>query len=84
MKFKIETVDSELAEVVIHNYPCLKDFNYETTIETRGEGTRHECTVEIPYISINSIEELVKLQKAVHYPLIMKNNFIEIYDGYRE
>lgn len=83
-------------EKLLCEYPCLKDFGwrlveYVDVSYTRIQDENGELismhTPKIfhrPYIEINSLEELQKLQVAVQNPLIFTEDAIEIYDGYRE
>ena len=98
MKFKITSSSySNNFEKIIKEYPCLKDFGfevaeYEVPLKTR---TRDECGKRIfqiygkniirePYVTIESLERLLALKSAVEEPLIITEDEIEIYDGYRE
>lgn len=87
---------------LVDRYPCLRDFGF--TIEERATPTKiwvtDECgkliwqegppkTRQIPYIDINSLEDLDRLRDAVKNQLIYGYGSngeleIEIYDGYRE
>ena len=82
---------------LIKEYPCLKEYGFElekiVTKYTRGtvqddEGNTLEverCKVSYkPYIIINSLEELMKFIKDVDNELVIREDYIEIYDGYRE
>lgn len=102
MRFRIEATYCDGHIELIEEYPCLHNFNYE--VETRsktivswvrdenGNRIKQERPggVEyIPFITINSLEDLNLLCNAVANPLVYGNRFsdeptIEIYDGYRE
>ena len=62
-------------EKIIKDYPRLRDFGFE--IENPDNYPK-------AYIYIYSIEELVKLKNAVDDLLIIGNDWIEIYNDYRE
>lgn len=89
MKVYIENTlwygDDELLE----RYPDLDEFGYSVeTVWTRDWYDR-EVVKKKPYITVESLEDLVKLRRAVQNPLIFDqdedgNYIIEIYDGYRE
>lgn len=68
-----ENTKNEEAKKLLSEYPCLNDFGWKLV------ETDHR-----PYIEINSLEELQKLQAAVEHPLIFTEDEIEIYDDYRE
>lgn len=84
MKFHLETVYSDVAKEVLDEYYCVKKFPIETESITKYSGQYFECHYETAYIHINTLEELIELQKLVGYPLIITEGDIEIYDGYRE
>ena len=105
MKYKIESSSYyHSIDELLEEYPFLTEFGY--TVEEkrvpdkvwiRDENGRKiwqetMCTIQVPYIFLNSLEELDRLAKATVHPLIYSNNItdyhpepsIEIYDGYRE
>lgn len=84
-------------DYLIEEYPCLKDFGFEVKeIEETYKGRIRDENgfplyqpmtriVKIPYINIDTIEQLHKLMEAVDEPLVIeKDGTIEIYDSYRE
>lgn len=100
MKFRIESTNWWKTNELIIHYPCLTKFGLEVEQEFKpkkvvieddlGKPMEFEygCDVDyIPYVTIETIEELINLQKAVDHDLIVKDYgepSIEIYDGYRE
>ncbi len=86
----------EESEELLCEYPCLKDFGWRLVEYVDVEYTRIRdengdwisqhipTTRHRPYIEINSLEELQKLQAAVQNSLIFTEDEIEIYDDYRE
>ena len=60
-----------------NNQPCEKA--YVGKIKEYGQWTER-----IWYIDINSLEELQSLIKEVGHSVIVGEDHIEIYDGYRE
>lgn len=99
MQFRIWSsnwcLDSEVDKLV-DGYPCLKDFGLElidriepqyTLIrDETGNFIHHFGDVEIKcaYINIDTIEQLLELEKASGSALIVTQDTIEIYDDYRE
>lgn len=81
---------------LLDEYPCLANFGwkiveyiencYEEFLDEYGRAIyrRGPKTCYRPYIEINTLEELQKLQAAVQNPLIFTEDEIEIYDNYRE
>ena len=98
MKFKItSSFFSNNFEKIIKEYPCLKDFGfevveYEVPLKTwtwDENGMRilqiyGKETIRKPYVTIESLEQLLALKSAIEEPLIITEDEIEIYDGYRE
>ena len=100
MKFKLTQTDSHWNKAVADDYPCVKDFNYEREDIDRGREVNHydrqlaivktEKVIDIDeYITVDSVEDLVKLSDGVKAPLIFTGTWwgkpeIEIYDDYRE
>lgn len=89
-------LDSEVDKVV-DKFPCLKDFGLELVDEqepvyTRirdetGKFIRQVDTTKTKtraYITIDTIEQLLELEKASGHALIVTQDEIEIYDDYRE
>lgn len=86
----------EESELLLSEYPCLKDFGWRLVEYVDVEYTRIRdengewisqhipTTRHRPYIEINSLEELQKLQATIEHPLIIDEDEIEIYDDYRE
>ena len=90
------------AEDLLKRYPVLKDFGFVVMdvarkahrwiLDENGERIMQEYDVigKETYITIESLEDLVKLRKAVEVPLIFDETgvgdgyYIELYDGYRE
>lgn len=100
MTFAITSARWGKFEELVEHYPYLLNFGFkvvENTYHTRAK-TRvfDECgklidqwrdverTTRVPYIVINSLDELLDLKEAVHESLIIGDTDIEIYDGYRE
>jgi len=81
MKFIIRATSDDLAT----DYEeALKPFNYQIEEQIGWRGLKYlVATVEV-----NSLEEMLKLKKAVKADIIILENeghlSIEIYDGYRE
>lgn len=88
---------------LLKKYPCLNEFHFivEDVKRTARKLIRdengeyimqeYERTISLPFIFINSLEDLVKLQKAVDEELVFgptidysDGYFIEIYDGCRK
>lgn len=102
MKFYICTVsfESENPEQVIQEYPVLKDYGFGIETSTvireafkpdeRGywQDTEETETIHRAYITIDTIDELMKLIGAIGYSVIVHTYDdrweLEIYDGYRE
>lgn len=102
MKFYICTVEfgSKNPELVIQDYPVLKDYGFGIETSTvireafkpdeRGywHDTEETETIHRAYITIDTIDELIKLAKDVGWSVIVKYYGdvweLEIYDGYRE
>lgn len=98
MKFKVCTVwyhnnPSKIAS----EYPCVNDFGFSHEAvseirEFRKRSTRElvteTYTYDQPYVTINSLEDLLKFTKDVEHPIIISLDEdipeIEIYDDYRE
>lgn len=55
-------------EMILKRYPCLKGWKYD------GDG----------YITIDTLPDLLALQQLLGEKLIINDNELEIYDGYRE
>ena len=71
MKYKIERTSSCAYQV---EQPCSKAYR----------GDNDEFDNPQWYIDINSLEDLQELREEVKYSLIVSEEFIEIYDDYRE
>lgn len=96
MLYRITASATASDDRILNEYPCLKDFGWKLVefVENRHTRILDEnmrsiyqtipTTYYRPYIEINSLEELQKLQAAIEYPLIIYEDEIEIYDGYRE
>ena len=96
MEFNIEA-SATSNKKLIETYPCLNNFCYtekeikrpriELIKDENGEkmwqnfGYWNDI---IPQIQINSFEDIMKLIQEVGAPLIIDNDSIEIYDGWRE
>ena len=92
--FDIET------EQLLDEYPVLKKYGLEVIEETRTsyediritdenglpmtQKVLYPYKIKIAYVNINTIEQLMNLIKDVEYPVIVTEDEIEIYDGYRE
>lgn len=85
------------SQKLIEEYPCLKGFGFEIVkyeeprrrIYWDGYGHRiHEIvgtdTLYKACVTIDTIEQLMALQSACEESLIITEDEIEIYDGYRE
>jgi hypothetical protein len=103
MKVYICNTDDCNNDQLLEMYPCLKEFGFivEDVKRTARKWIRdengerimqeYERTISLPYIFIDSLEDLIKLQKAVDNELVFgptidcsDGYFIEIYDGCRE
>lgn len=105
MKYKIESSSYYNSnDELLEEYPFLTEFGYivEEKQEPYKSLIRDETgrniwqetmrTVHVPYIFLNSLEDLDRLTKACKHPLIYCDSTtdfcgepsIEIYDGYRE
>ena len=102
MKFRITSTSWDTAMILVH-YPVLKDFGFEIEKKIREKSSPirdengqiirriYQESYEAPYITIDSMEKLVELEKALGEELIVSiktsiydEPTIEIYDGYRE
>lgn len=100
MQFRIWSsnwcLDSEVDKLV-DGYPCLKDFGLALIDEIVPQYTRirdetgkfilqvdNTKTKTRAYINIDTIEQLLELEKASGNALIVTQDTIEIYDDYRE
>ena len=89
MKFTIESTYCQDAEKLLKHYPFLREYGFETEKKevTRGISTK---VVDISYIHIVSLEDLLRLYEQCKEEIIITRNLftdekcIEIYDGYRE
>lgn len=91
-----ENTKNKEAKKLLSEYPCLNNFGWKLVEYVDNQHTRIRDengkwiyqvipkTDHRPYIEINSLEELQKLQAAVEHPLIFTEDEIEIYDDYRE
>lgn len=70
MKFILTATSVWSGENILKKYPILEKYNIEQNYKT--------------YITINSLEDLIKLSKDVENELIIDEDNIEIYDDYRE
>lgn len=101
MKFEISSVDIyHDPEKLIAAYPCLSEFEFgfDSVEKSRRVKIRDEVgnpmyqempyTIDIPYIHLNGVDDLMRLINAVGNPIIIDYEdgrpTIEIYDGYRE
>lgn len=98
MTFKVSATSYWNDEDAIKGYPQLYDFGFkiEEKQEPKFEVIRDEngkllrqCSgykIKLePTIQIDTLDELMKLIQSVNRELIIgKDNWIEIYDGYRE
>ena len=86
MKFRINSADYSSYDDMLEHYPELKEFGVEqetTTTPYLGEKTivrNYAC------ITINTLEQLEKLNTSVGYDLIVDfpSETITIYDNYLE
>lgn len=84
MKFSIHATSIRNdPQYLLDRYPCLNDYNFEVK-----EYERESLRVVETYITIDTIEQLIKLMDAVDEELVIINGpeipAIEIYDDYRE
>lgn len=98
MTFKVRSTSYWNDEDVIKGYPQLYDFCFkiEEKQEPKFEMIRDENEKLLrqflgykiklePTIQINTLDELMKLVQSVNSQIIIDNdNWIEIYDNYRE
>lgn len=82
VKFYIESTSYD-RKPLNEQYPCLDKYHYEDAVNIYG--WHHG------YIIVNSLEELLNLNKELGEDLIINVDpdhegypFLEIYDGYRE
>lgn len=92
MKFLIRTTDLYEVGDYVDKYPTLKRFKFKT--EITKDHFDHE--VELGFIELNTIDELVKLMNTLDQSLIFfpfdpnsdepayNTPMIEIYDAHRE
>ena len=80
MEFNIEA-SATSNNKLIETYPCLNNFCYTEKEMWQNFGYWNDI---IPQIQINSFEDIMKLIQEVGAPLIIDNDSIEIYDGWRE
>lgn len=84
---------------LLKEFPCLSKFGLEIVEEEyhiSGEWIRDENNNliwqpsskkkirYIPYLTINTLEQLVELINSVDNPIVVTADAIEIYDTYRE
>lgn len=89
---------------LLRNYPCLKDYNFEIVEyekeyehhswirDEKGERIRQtrieKRKIVEGYITVDSLNQLMKLVQDIDEPIIIDNDMIkpniEIYDTYRE
>lgn len=62
----------------------LPSYNLQFRKESRGGCSFYNKVKKDIFIEINTIDELLELRKLVGKELIINENEIEIYDGYRE
>lgn len=87
----------EECERLLKKFPCLTDFGFgiaekskPTRSYIRDENGKHiwqEGPPEIqylPYIELNTLDDLERLTKTVGESLVYSSGSIEIYDTYRE
>ena len=98
MTFKVRATSYQKDEDVIKGYPQLYDFGFkieekrvskfEAIRDENGKLLRQFLGYKIklePTIQINTLDELMKLIQSVNSQIIIDNdNWIEIYDNYRE
>ena len=93
MKFAVYSTTwnhwSELGNL-IDRFPCLFDYNFRTVKTTQFNPLQQKNEkIEVGYIDVNDLEELIELMEDTDWDLIIsKNDFgtpvIEIYDSARE
>ena len=97
MKFKIEASSVRWdGYEMLSKYPALTNFGYKVeevtkirNIPIRDEDNKRifqptPTIIKTPYITIDSLEQLIELHKVVDESLIITSDSIEIYDSYRE
>mgnify|MGYP007098812710 CR=1 FL=1 len=86
MKFRITATSCSDDVAMLKYYPFLKDrIKIEQT--TQSEKTYFGIvtyTYEKCFIEIATLEELIELSKMCGTEIIIADNELEIYDGYRE
>lgn len=97
--FEITAVSVLDVDKLTDKYPQLKDFDFSIayeyvrmlhsdvlSVDENGRFIRIEEPTykRVGYVAIDSLERLLELSKALDRPLLIENNIIEIYDGYRE
>lgn len=95
MEFKIVSVEYKVEELLEH-YPCLDNYGFvirQAKVPRKiriwdDEGKPltqiHPMLINYAVVQINSLSELLDLRSALDEDLIIKEDTIEIYDGYRE
>lgn len=74
MEFEVSSCYIKRGEMVLNNYPQLKKYTY------RLDEGKNEL-----YLDINSLDELLKIQKEIKENLILDTDGeLVIYDGYIE
>lgn len=86
MKFRITATSCSNDVNMLKYYPFLKDrikIEQTTQLETTRFGIV-TYTYEKCFIEIATLEELIELSKMCGTEIIIADNELEIYDGYRE
>lgn len=86
MKFRINSADYSNYDEMIEHYPELKEFELERETITSLYLGRDVIVSNYAYITINTLEQLEKLNTSVGYDLIVDfpSETITIYDNYLE
>ena len=86
-------------EKLLKEFPCLSKFGLEIVgeeINAGGQWIRDENNNRIwqpsnrkkifyaPYVTIDTVEQLIELINSVENPIVVTSDTIEIYDTYRE
>lgn len=96
MKVIIESAHMPVdIEGLVRAYPCLADFGFDihkrvdsaSVVVKTSDGTerRIECgssTVYTPYVELNTMDDLARLEKAVKKNLWFSTEYVSFSDGF--